>query len=238
MTDLPKFELSHLSHPLFRIVESQEDVAELTLADSAEDAYLLQEMIEANKPGVITSHIDYLLATPFRYPPLRHGSRFGSVHEPGMFYGSFQLDTCLCECAYYRFKFLLDMESPPPIPLKTSHTVFSVALKTTLALDTRTAAFDQVLIRSKGSYDYTHKVGTRAREIGAHAIIYMSARCDGENAAAIVLEAIDSAPASDKFAMQSVTAPHAVSFIGAGRLESFPLSLFLDSDGAFPNIAS
>jgi hypothetical protein len=238
LTDLPILELSSLSLPLLRIVESQEDVAELALADSAEDAYLLQEMIEASKPGLLPDHVDYLLATPFRYPPLRYGSRFGSVHERGMFYGSFQLDTCLCECAYYRFKFLFDMASQLPNPLKTSHTVFRVDLKTTFALDTRAAVFDQALIRSKNSYEYTHEVGTRAREMGAHAIIYKSARCDGDNAAVIELEAIDSTPPRDKTAMQSVTAPHVVSFIGAGQLKSFPISLFLDQDREFPNIAS
>jgi hypothetical protein len=42
-----------------------------------------------------------LLTTPFRYPPLRHGSRFGSRQYRGIFYGSRSRSGCLVEGAYY-----------------------------------------------------------------------------------------------------------------------------------------
>ena len=38
---------------------------------------------------------DTLLSTPFRYPPLPYGSRFGRRHEHGIYYGSKRLDTNL-----------------------------------------------------------------------------------------------------------------------------------------------
>ncbi|MCY0725978.1 RES family NAD+ phosphorylase, partial [Klebsiella pneumoniae] len=58
--------------------------------------------------------LHYLLKTPFRYPPLRWGSRFGSVHEPSLFYAAQRLQTAMAEAAYYRFVLWNGMAVPPP----------------------------------------------------------------------------------------------------------------------------
>jgi len=44
--------------------------------------------------------LDYLLFPPFRYPPLKWGSRFGTEYQRGLFYGSQLLATALAEVAY------------------------------------------------------------------------------------------------------------------------------------------
>ena len=67
------------------------------------------------RTGGADSH--YLLATPFRYPPLPYGSRFGSRFEPSLFYGARSASTALAESAYYRFVFWSGMATPPPAPL-------------------------------------------------------------------------------------------------------------------------
>ena len=107
-----------------RIVESQEQVATTRIVGNLAEQDLLEHMLEDSKPGSIDPGLHYLLSTPFRYPPLRHGSRFGSTLEPSLFYASMDLRTCLQECAYYRFIFWYDMASPPPNPVTTQHTVF------------------------------------------------------------------------------------------------------------------
>src|SRR2546421_6198321 len=47
-----------------------------------------------------------LLSTPFRHPPLRNGSRFGTRLLRGILYGARELPTALAEVAYYRLVFL------------------------------------------------------------------------------------------------------------------------------------
>lgn len=66
---------------VYRMVESQEKVATMTLVDT------LDELIEETKPSIRHQKPrHYLIQTPFRYPPLKHGSRFGSRFEPSIFY--------------------------------------------------------------------------------------------------------------------------------------------------------
>ena len=80
--------LTRLSGHLFRLVASQEQAATLSLVDNLQEQVLLDQLLEDTKPVVppAARHLHYLLKTPFRYPPLKWGSRFGSVHEPGIFY--------------------------------------------------------------------------------------------------------------------------------------------------------
>jgi hypothetical protein len=87
---------------LYRLVESQEQVATLGYVDTLEEQALLEAMLDEVKPPYRagTEGLHYLLRTPFRYPPLPWGSRFGRVHEPGIFYGARNTDATLAEAAY------------------------------------------------------------------------------------------------------------------------------------------
>jgi hypothetical protein len=96
---------------------------------------LLEELIDRAKPPERTrGRMHYLLFTPFRYPPLRHGSRFGTRHERGIRYGSESLRTALAEVAYYRFLFL-DATSADLAPLATELTAYSVRTRTQTGYD-------------------------------------------------------------------------------------------------------
>ena len=69
----------------WRVVEAQHQVSTRKLVDTLEEQSLLEDLIDAAKPPDPTQgRLHYLLSTPFRYPPLRHGSRFGTRHEPGL----------------------------------------------------------------------------------------------------------------------------------------------------------
>ena len=76
----------------WRIVEGQHVVSTRKLVDSSEEQEILEELIEQGKPPLRhvpdLAGLHYLLFTPFRYPPLRHGSRFGTHDEPSVWYGS------------------------------------------------------------------------------------------------------------------------------------------------------
>lgn len=70
-----------------RVVESQEQIATAGLVGSLEKQHVLEDLIESTKPPLPANaaHLHYLLATPFRYPPLVRGSCFGSPGGRGIF---------------------------------------------------------------------------------------------------------------------------------------------------------
>lgn len=93
-------------HPLkvnvIRLVESQEQVATTKLVETLEEQHQLESLLESTKPAQPegAGHYHYLIWTPFRYPPLPYGSRFGNRAQHGIFYGSLDDKTALAECAY------------------------------------------------------------------------------------------------------------------------------------------
>ncbi|MFK7741523.1 MAG: RES family NAD+ phosphorylase [Planctomycetota bacterium] len=133
----------------WRMVEAQHVLATAKLVDNAEEQELLERMIDAAKPSAPKSPslratgLHYLLAGPFRYPPLRHGSRFGSAHHRGIWYGARQLDTVLAEVAFYRLLFLAGTKAKLG-PVETTHTAYSVPLKSARAVDLSRPYFHSV----------------------------------------------------------------------------------------------
>ena len=122
---------------LHRIVESQVQVATSRLCASLEDADLLEAMLDAkSKPRrrAGTEHLHYLLATPFRYPPLRHGSRFGSTTERGVWYGSEEIETAMAEVAFYRLLFLAGTQAEIP-HTESQHTLYAADVATDFGCD-------------------------------------------------------------------------------------------------------
>lgn len=170
-----------LSGEVFRVVESQEKVATNELVDTLEEQALLEEMLDVTKPSVPSAAQDlsYLLFTPFRYPPLKYGSRFGQRFEPSLFYGSREIETTLAESAYYRLHFWFDMSEPPPAgKLNTQHTVFSVKIKTEKGLMLQASPFSKYEsnLINKSSYSETQLLGKEMRENNIEAFEYFSAR--------------------------------------------------------------
>lgn len=164
---------------LLRIVESQEHVATWSLVNSLEDQQLLEEMIESSKPALSNAArgLHYLLATPFRYPPLKHGSRFGQRHEPGIFYGAKSVRTLLCEFAYYRFVFWSAMSTPPEGPVLSQHTEFAASYSVSgYRLQHPPFSSHRDVLRSQSSYQDTHALGHAMRETGTEGFEYESAR--------------------------------------------------------------
>ncbi len=165
---------------LFRMVESQEQVATNELVDSLEEQSLLEEMLEAVKPPVRSGseRLHYLLMTPFRYPPLKHGSRYGSRYEPSLFYGSLSANTALAECAYYRLLFWHGMATPPPKRIQTRHTLFQAPYAAQRGIQLQHAPCDEHLatLTHPAEYGQTQALGSAMREAGIEAFEFPSAR--------------------------------------------------------------
>jgi hypothetical protein len=162
----------------WRVVESQEVIATLTLVDTLEEQALLEQLIEATKPARPQPERHYLLTTPFRYPPLKHGSRFGRRHEPSLFYAALSVPTALSETAYYRLVFLEGMAVPFANPLKSEHTVFYVNVHCQRGIALQSEPFDRFRSELTAANDYsaTQILGSDMRAAGVDGFQYRSAR--------------------------------------------------------------
>ena len=166
---------------LCRLVESQQHIATLELVDTLEEQAILESLLETSKPPYPSSieAYDYLLKTPFRYPPLKWGSRFGRTHEPSLCYGAKELHTVLAESAYYRLIFWHSMDGDKPsIKLNTEHTLFSVGYRTEQGICLQDSPFNQFRAHLKNPRDYRdcQALGSDMREAGVVVFEYESAR--------------------------------------------------------------
>jgi len=174
-----------ISGNLVRVTERQEQVATHALVDNLAEQALLEELLETSKPPPHPGGhgLHYLLTTPFRYPPLRHGSRFGGAHEPGLFYGAREVPVALAESAYYRFLFWSGMVAPPPAGRLTSeHTVFGASYATRQGIRLQAPPFDRFVaeLAHPGDYTATQRLGSQMRDSGVEAFEYRSARVPGQ----------------------------------------------------------
>jgi hypothetical protein len=174
-------ELRTLRLQPWRAVEAQHQLSTRKLVDSAEEQILLEELIDGTKPPDPTGNrFHYLLSTPFRYPPLPHGSRFGTRRERGLWYGSETKQTMFAEVAYYRFVFFEGTREDLGVTT-TQLTAFTVRARTAKGVDLVAAPFDahRKAIASPARYAATQSLGATMRESGVEMFRYPSARDPG-----------------------------------------------------------
>jgi hypothetical protein len=170
--------LERLALDAWRVVEAQHRIATRKLVGSDAEQAVLEALLEAHKPPIREGgDLHYLLFTPFRYPPLRRGSRFGSRWEPGIWYGSESIGSALAEVAYYRLLFLEGSNADLGL-LQTDLTAFRVPIDTDAGVDLAGPGFDSchATIASPTSYAETQPLGATMREVGVRAFRYPSAR--------------------------------------------------------------
>jgi RES domain len=162
----------------WRAVEAQHVTSTLALVDSLDEQALLEELIESSKPKLPddTAGLHYLLATPFRYPPVTHGSRFRSPADPGVFYAAREIRTACAELGYWRWRFLQDSPSLSAITSKPQ-TVFQAAIDAD-AVDLRESPFlkHRKAWTHPTDYERCQAFAVAAREALIGAILYASVR--------------------------------------------------------------
>ena len=148
----------------WRMVEAQHISSSRDLVDNREEHDLLEKLLENSKPQ-IANNKHYLIFTPFRYPPLDYGSRFGTTFEPSLWYGSINLYTALAEVAFYRLKFFDDTSANLEY-IEIQMTAFQTYIQTEKGIDLTEPPFNkyQDKISNKISYDYSQRLGTEMRE--------------------------------------------------------------------------
>jgi hypothetical protein len=234
-----------LQGAVLRLVQQQGINSLDPLVDNLEQLARLEALVETSKPlaqaaGAGTpSHP--LLATPFRYPPLRHGSRFGSRQQRGMFYGSRSRSGSLVEGAFYALLFWEGLIDPPPAPIRRRQTLFSVLLNASLGqqLQAITDQAAQFSLRHPMDYGPSQQLGEWMRDRGIEAFEYRSARSsDSLIQVGVLTPAVfQSTPFDPVEITTEITADHAAFLChDDARLHRFPRELFL-IDGQFPRAA-
>ena len=171
-------ELRPLRLTPWRVVESQHEVSTRKLVHSAAEQALLEQLIEGVKPpALIGARLPYLLFTPFRYPPLRRGSRFGPRNERGIWYGAEELRTAFAEVAYYRLLFLEGTRAALDL-VTTAVTAFTVRMRSTHGVNLDAPPFDahRDAISSPVSYVESQALGGAMRDAGVALFRFRSAR--------------------------------------------------------------
>lgn len=171
--------ITQLDETVWRLVESQQVTSTRKLVDSLHEQDILEDLIESIKPSLTaeSASLHPLLYTAFRYPPLQHGSRFGSQFEQSLWYGSLELEAAMAEKAFYQFNFLRASEADfgfVEVPL----TAFSVAISTQQGIKLIQPPFAQYrdIISSPVSYHVSQRLGNSMRQHNVEAFSYQSAR--------------------------------------------------------------
>jgi len=173
----------------WRAVEAQHVVSTLRITNNDPDQQeLLERILEESKPPLPpeAAGLHYLLATPFRYPPLPYGSRFRAWPDPGVLYAAFERRTACAEMGYWRWRFLRDSQDLREIPA-SPQTVFQLGAKgSTIDLREPPFAKRSNLWTDPANYDPTQTLGRLARQADVALVLYHSVR-DAEKGTCIAI---------------------------------------------------
>jgi hypothetical protein len=168
---------------IWRVIETQEVAATRAITSSAKTQQRLEALLDQYKPPVPADceHLSYLLSTPFRYPPLEHGSRFGSLWARGIFYGALEKITACAEAAVYLWLFQSGpIDLGPLKKIRDQRCLFSVKLHSARTLDLRKINNPSILkkIMLKNDWQYSQQVGDQLREANIDYFYYPSCRIE------------------------------------------------------------
>jgi hypothetical protein len=177
----------------WRVVEAQHKVMTRRLVDDLEEQLLLEQIVDDVKPprppGPQFEGLHFLLFTPFRHPPLKGGSRFGTPTERGLWYGARLLETCLAEKAYYQILFALGTSAQLK-NLSCLWSAYQAEIEASRGIDFTAPPFATFTdeISSPTSYAVSQRLGKQMRAAAIEACVYQSARCRKKGDAIALIE--------------------------------------------------
>lgn len=162
--------LQPLAGAVVRITDRQGYQASERWTDSMQEQARLEALIERVKPPAPPGQ-HRLLTTPFRYPPLRSGSRFTAADQRELFYGARGLGTVLAERAFHALRLL---EGSPLLAgkvIQREQTSFQVeiAVQRGLQLQHCLSAADLAAVTDPCSYHASQALGRQMRQLDVEA---------------------------------------------------------------------
>lgn len=174
--------LQPLTGPVVRITDRQGYQASERWTDSLQEQARLELLIERVKPPAPPGQ-HRLLTTPFRYPPLRSGSRFTAADQRELFYGARGLGTVLAERAFHALRLLEGSPLPEGKVIQRQQTSFHVeiAAERGLQLQHCLSAAALAEVTDPCSYQASQALGRQLRQLDVEAFEVPSARASGES---------------------------------------------------------
>lgn len=180
--------LSPINGAVYRITDLQGPSGTADLVDGLREQARLEQLIEGVKPPIphdwpeaqegrpLPSH--RLLLTPFRYPPLESGSRFGRVHQRHLFYGARAVETALAERAFHALRQLEGSPLPAGSRIQRQQTAFAVQINAErgLILQRHLKPKNLAALTDPSSYIASQRCGDSMRERLVQAFEVPSAR--------------------------------------------------------------
>ena len=176
----------------WRVVESQSRVATMKLVDGLDEQAMLEAELEGSKPAVpaACAGLDPLLATPFRYAPYPHGSRFRRARQrEGCLYCAERVETAVAEAAFYHMLFFLESPGTRLPRNPQERTAFRLEIATGAALDLTAPRLvrDRAVWTDPVAYGPCQELADAARAAKVEALRYESVRDPGRGANLAVL---------------------------------------------------
>lgn len=226
------------------MVEAQHRVSTLKLADSLAEQAVLEKLIEDTKPAIPVAcrHLDFLLATPFRYGAIYpNGSRFRRAgRTSGVYYAAEAPSTAVAEMAFYRLLFLAESPDTPWPSDAAEYTAFSAEVATArlLELTREPLSADAGIWADLTDYTGCQAFADAARAVETDVIRYRSVRdpAQGGNLAILMCRAFAKPVPGDRQTWRM-----RLSASGVQALCEFPrqaLEFPRDAFGADPRIAA
>lgn len=186
-------ELDAIETQAWRLVEAQHRVSTLKLTDNLADQAALEAILDETKPMLPSNcaHLDYLLATPFRYRPYPSGSRFRRAgFTPGVWYGAEHPETAASEMVFYRFLFYAESPQTPFPDDAADYTAFAAEIATNASIDLTMGrlSLDAQTWAHLTDYEHCQSLAESTREAGGQVIRYMSVRDPSHRANLAVLD--------------------------------------------------
>ncbi|WP_372841857.1 RES family NAD+ phosphorylase [Phaeovulum sp.] len=190
--DALRSEVRPFAGPAWRFVEAQHRVSTLKLVDGLAEQAMLEHILEETKPPLPKDcqHLNYLLATPFRYRPYPQGSRFRRAGlTPGVWYGAERPEAAAAEMVFYRFLFYAESPGTPFPDDAAEYTAICAMLAAPASLDLTSGALAANRAQWMHLTDYApcQTLAESAREIGVEVIRYASVRDPARGANLAVL---------------------------------------------------
>lgn len=137
---MPRFDGALIPYKarLWRVIEGQYRSSTIRIVDTFAEHDVLEAMLEASKPPVPPEcqHLDYQFWSPFRYGCYPRDSRFRRRgRTPGVWYGSEQPLTAICEMIWGMLRFFRASVGTP-LPRKAiEYTAVAATIETPFLLD-------------------------------------------------------------------------------------------------------